>query len=1010
MTKSVPFIFLGKKDTLKDDFNHDSVISTYLDLIRESGQYSIPNFLRGLINSLSIDNKTFSFEGYELKYTHESPSIGFKECKTTQSTYACDIIVKYKVHGENSQVQDAECVALTLPMPTVRNSFIINGTEYTLITRMDRNLNIFTDVNKDNSLSILREEPLHNINIRFSGDVFAKGHIPCSFKLNFYQMSDGKQYLGVSVVSLAATLLKKYNQEPESPDHIIDITFELAESDFGTLKDNPVMEILSNINWVENNLQQIFSTVFNIQGNISTIELIPQIFDHLRRHYNTEDAPTIYGRESIHFKVINPPVKWIYEEATKAIKKSVVKTFNDFASVLFSNSWKSFSKCFLQSEFSQWMDDNNPVSEGSHKRRVTYNIDNPTDNDRLYHSSYQNIICPIETPESGNIGLSLNFSCSYGNDIQGDFGMLSLPTSLIPFVDKNDANRCLMGSNMLKQSLPLKNSTFSKVITENYLNLGRNHWSNVKSPVSGHVTHVDEDKIIVHSNGIDYRVDIFTNIQSNKHTNYTTYPVVKVGDQVEKGDSVACSRFFKKQIYTPSVPLLACYLPYFGYNFEDSIVISDRVVKEDILTSVWHENITLNLTEQFLSTSNFCKDYAIDETKWLVDINTLKELIGKKFKKGEPIIHYFVKQNSINDFMLSDLNGYPESQLILEKVFCQQTELTIDNIYLVKDGINLPFTEANLKQSQLLVISTHGEDRLEEGDKLSGIHGNKGVCARILPQDQMPKLEDGTPVDIILNTMGIPSRMNMGQLFELWLGLCSETLKKKLQEMGDTKEGRDYLRGFLNLIKEEVNPEEGCTHLDDLIARIDDGVINDILETEVVFLIPQFEKFSSSTTRKLLKYLDLPEDGANTLFIPKSLIPNMEDGFYTENRVAYGYVTILKLEHQVKKKMKLRCCGINNPNPALDEHRGQKSGEMEIWGLEAHHATEVLNEMLNYTSGNYDNKEKLYVGLMAGKSNIPPAKGAQSPVLDTFNHYIKGLGYCLVDKDEGESNDETVEE
>lgn len=998
LTHNVPFIYLGKDNVLDDKFDVNSVICDYPDLLKSGTKVSLIDYIRDKINRTVIDGKRLEYVSHRLADSYPDPSSGLKYSRLTSNTYETTLYITYRVHF-NGSYEEVEHPAFSLPIPTFRQTFVIKGTEYSLVSRMTRNSNIYTDVVYDRETSSMVGEQRFNITVQLKGDLVLPTEDKTrqdivTFQLTFLATSSGKNFIRVSIRSLNMIRHQNFGTELDPELSQYDIFKEYEDRYITSIKANrTIMGILQHVDWEANNLEIILQKVFGVEKEDDLGERLMKVHRKLKQSYNNPASKSMYGREALYYKIIESPSQWMYREIVKIIDKGLFfNTFKGLTWNIFTDKNSRIRSLFLQSRLAQHLDDTNPVSEGSHKRRIIYDLELPTNDDRIYHSSYRGTVCPIETPESSKIGISLNYASGYKNTNKDTgYNIVALPPSLIPFLNKNDANRCLMGSNMLKQSLPLKKSRWSKVITENYLNMYDCHWTNIKSPVKGTVTSVGVNRIRIRKSGTktEIPVEIYTNFSGNKKTNYTTVPKVKVGDVVKVGDALTESRFFKSGMYTPSTPLLAVYLPYNGYNFEDSIVISQRLVDEDILTSEWAETETLTFDkETLLPTQGFCDDYNISQD-WVINSEVILSKIGQVLNSGDPLFHYFKPVKLVDDFIVKTDGGYPQNLLTLVDLRAHYDNSRIDAIYLLKDSEILDITDDNLKICTSIVICTSGCHKVEEGDKLSGVHGNKGTVSKILPAEMMPRLPDGTPVDIVLNTMGIPSRMNVGQLFELSLGLCSETLRRKLEEYGDTEKGRDYLRQLLVLLKKAIKPNHKL--LDGLIKEVDNGLVSKMIETDVIFLMPQFQEITTDVVKLILRYLELPEDSSAHLYLP-------EFDTTTKRKVIYGYNTILKLEHMVKKKTKIRCNGLNNPDPTFIEHRGQRSGEMEFWALESHHATSTINEMLKYTSGNYQNKKKLYMGLMTGKVEINPGN-TKSPTFEKFSEYMKALGFDIVESD-----------
>ncbi|MBR3571496.1 MAG: DNA-directed RNA polymerase subunit beta [Mycoplasmataceae bacterium] len=700
--------------------------------------------------------------------------------------------------------------------------------------------------------------------------------------------------------------------------------------------------------------------------------------------------------------------------ASKEIDKITLKNVTNNKPVY--NQFKSF---FNSSRLSQFMDQINPLSEISNKRRITslgpggLNRETAQFEVRDVHPTHYGRICPIETPEGPNIGLILNLAVyarinEYGfletpyfrvNNGVVDYSkpvylvaseeygftfaqstvtvdeknritnptvtvrknhdflivkkeevdfidvssrqITSIAASAIPFLENDDANRALMGSNMQRQAVSLLEAEAPIVGTGIEGSIASFSAGNLKAKKEGQVVFVDSTKIKIKSEGSDeiivYNLRQFE--KSNQGTLIHQKPIVKLGDVVKKDDILTDGSSFKDGEMALGKNLLVAFSTWNGYNFEDAIIINERLVKDDVLTSIHIEEQTIQfrtsktgndiLTKEVPNASTTSKRF-LDENGIVVvgsEVSAGDILVGRASPKGEynptpeeklmAVIFGSARDANLQDTSLKVKHGQAGTVIKVEILSRDQGDI-------LEDGID-----------KIVKVFIAQKRKIKVGDKLAGRHGNKGVISVILPEEDMPYLEDGTPVDICLNPQGVPSRMNLGQILELHLGYAGKKLGVK-------------------------------------------------------FACPSFDGVKIENIQSILKEANLPVSGKQKLFNPIN-------GEVVDNDVAVGVMYMLKLSHMVDDKMHARSVGpysliTQQPLGGKSQNGGQRFGEMETWAIEAHGATNILQELLTYKSDNISGRNKLYNALVTG-SPLPTAGTPES--FNVLAYELRGLSIKL---------------
>ncbi|MEC7859393.1 MAG: DNA-directed RNA polymerase subunit beta [Pseudomonadota bacterium] len=845
----------------------------------------------------------------------------------------------------------------------------------------------------------------------------------------------------------------------------------------------------------------------------------------------------------------------------------------------------AFKEFFGSSQLSQFMDQNNPLSEVTHKRRVSALGPGGLSRERAgfevrdVHPTHYGRVCPIETPEGPNIGLINSLSTyartdKYGfietpyrvvkdgkvtdeivylspimegnhfvaqanieldkkGKIKGEFvtarhkgetslvsvGMitlmdvspkqvLSVAASLIPFLENNDANRALMGSNMMRQAVPTLLPQKPLVGTGLERQVARDSGVCIVANNAGVVDSVDGGRIVVKvSSGDSVSVDIYNLIKytrSNQNTCINQRPLVKRGDLVKAGDIIADGPSIDLGELAIGQNMRIAFMPWNGFNYEDSILLSEKVVQEDRLTSIHIQELTCITRDTKLGMEEITSDIPgvsesalskLDENGIVyvgakVDAGDI--LVGKVTPKGESQLSpeekllkaiFGEKASDIKDTSLrvpSSVSGTvidvqiftrdgvdknPRAKSNESLMVSEYSKDLDDEMRIVTNSLKNTVIQA-LKQENLIkdkgkitkeildemdletvlklkvkskkisdlqknvadqfkryqaenkekmaifkkkieggndlapgvlsVIKVYlaVKRRIQAGDKLAGRHGNKGVISSIIPVEDMPYDENGEPVDIVLNPLGVPSRMNVGQILETHLGLAAKGLGDKIDRMIKNKEKFDNVKKVLKDIY-SFGPRD-----DDEISSLKDTELKELagnLREGVPFATPVFDGANEMEIKKLLKYADLPESGQFTLFDGRT-------GEKFDRPVTVGYMYMLKLNHLVDDKMHARSTGsyslvTQQPLGGKAQFGGQRFGEMEVWALEAYGAAYTLQEMLTVKSDDISGRSKVYKNIVDGNYEV------ESGVPESFNvlsKEIKALGINLELEDSSE--------
>ena len=837
---------------------------------------------------------------------------------------------------------------------------------------------------------------------------------------------------------------------------------------------------------------------------------------------------------------------------------------------------------FGSSQLSQFMDQTNPLSEITHKRRLSALGPGGLTRERAgfevrdVHPTHYGRICPIETPEGPNIGL-INSLATYARvnkygfietpyrrvinstvgkevvylsameegrytiaqanaetDEKGKFTedlvscrkggnfimsrpedidfidvspkqLVSVATALIPFLENDDANRALMGSNMQRQAVPLIQTEAPLVGTGMEAAVARDSGATIIAKRSGIVDQVDATRIVVSATEETSHsvtgVDIF-NLLKFQRSNQNTYlhqrPLVKVGDRVKAGDTIADGPSTDLGELALGRNVLVAFMPWQGYNFEDSILISERIVRDDVFTSIHIEEFEVMARDTKLGQEEITRDIPnvgeealknLDEAGIVyigAEVKPSDILVGKVTPKGESPMTpeekllraiFGEKASDVRDSSLKLPPGVSgtvvevrvfsrrgvvkderalaieraeveklakdrdDERAILERSFltrlkalllnkktaggpkdlksgtkitdevldsftagqCSQIVIANDRVMQDVESLKGHF-EADIAKLQerfenkvdklqrgddlspgvmkMVKVFVAVKRKLQPGDKMAGRHGNKGVISKIVPIEDIPYLEDGTPVDIVLNPLGVPSRMNVGQILETHLGWACAGLGRQIGEILEANDSSNVAKNLKAKLKDIYGPR---AYRDDIAGLNDEEILElgENLKSGVPVASPVFDGAHEADIVDMLEMAGLDNSGQVTLVDGRTGEP-------FHRQVTVGYIYMLKLHHLVDDKIHARSIGpyslvTQQPLGGKAQFGGQRFGEMEVWALEAYGAAYTLQEMLTVKSDDVSGRTKVYEAIVRGDDTF------EAGIPESFNVLVKEL-------------------
>src|SRR5690625_798941 len=567
--------------------------------------------------------------------------------------------------------------------------------------------------------------------------------------------------------------------------------------------------------------------------------------------------------------------------------------------------------------------------------------------------------------------------------------VVSIPTSLIPFLEHDDATRALMGSNMQSQAVPLIRAEAPFVGTGVEGRVSRDSGTVVMAEADGEVTYVDANRIVItEAKKVERTYNLVRFQRSNQNTNMDQTPVVRIGDKVKAGDVIADGPASENGRLALGKNILIALMPFGGYNFEDAIVLSEKLVRDDTYTSVHIEKFEKEARDTKLGPEKITRDIPGLSEAALRDLDEDGVVrIGAEVKQGDILVgHTSFK---------GEKDPTPEERL-LRSIFGEKAREVKDTSLRVPPGdggIVLrtvrfrrgdPGVELKPGVQEMVRVYVAQKRRLIEGDKFANRHGNKGVVAKILPPEDMPYLEDGTPVDLVFNPLGVPSRMNLGQILETHLGMAA-------YKHGVSFESPVFDGAEEDEIKELLE-QAARTELDE---RKQAGFTADVRSRKVID--------RAAKLGVIPRDLDDDESEIALARSGKSVLFDGRTGNAIDAPIVVGIMYILKLYHMVEDKMHARSTGpysliTQQPLGGKAQFGGQRLGEMECWALQAHGAAFTLQEMLTIKSDDIEGRNSAYEAIVKGNDVLEPTIPESFKVLVKELHSL-GLDVRVLDDD-----------
>ncbi|QLY32344.1 DNA-directed RNA polymerase subunit beta [Nocardia huaxiensis] len=1018
----------------------------------------------------------------------EEVKASIEECKDKDMTYAAPLFVTAEFINNNTGEIKSQTVFMgDFPMMTDKGTFIINGTERVVVSQLVRSPGVYFDDTIDKST----EKTLHSVRVipsrgawlEFDVDkrdtvgvrIDRKRRQPVTVLLKALGLTTEEitERFGFSEIMMS-TLEK--DSTPGQDEALLDIYRKLRPGEPPTKES--AQTLLENLFFKEKryDLARVGRYKVNkklglnldkpVTGSVLTKEDIVATIEYLVRLHQGDRMMTAPGGSEVpvevddidHFgnrrlrtvgELIQNQIRVGLSRMERVVRERMttqdVEAITPQTLINIRPVVAAIKEFFGTSQLSQFMDQNNPLSGLTHKRRLSALGPGGLSRERAglevrdVHPSHYGRMCPIETPEGPNIGLIGSLSVyarvnpfgfietpyrkvengrvtdevkyltadeedrevrAQANspvDADGNFveskvlarkgneemeyvsptevtymdvsprQMVSVATAMIPFLEHDDANRALMGANMQRQAVPLIRSESPLVGTGMELRAAVDAGDVVVNQKAGVVEEVSADFItVMHDDGTrrSYRLRKFE--RSNQGTCANQRPIVDEGQRVEAGHVLADGPCTENGEMALGKNLLVAIMPWEGHNYEDAIILSQRLVEEDVLTSIHIEEHEIDARDTKLGAEEITRDIPNVSDEVLADLDErgivrigaeVRDgdiLVGKVTPKGETELTpeerllraiFGEKAREVRDTSLKVPHG-ESGKVIGVRVFSREDD---DDL---PPGVN-----------ELVRVYVAQKRKIQDGDKLAGRHGNKGVIGKILPQEDMPFLPDGTPVDIILNTHGVPRRMNIGQVLETHLGYIAKT--------GWQVEGApDWAKN----LPEEMLGQEADTNI---ATPVFDGA----REEELTGLL-------GSTLPNRDGERMINDDG-------KAILLDGRSGEPFPYPVAVGYMYILKLHHLVDDKIHARSTGpysmiTQQPLGGKAQFGGQRFGEMECWAMQAYGAAYTLQELLTIKSDDVVGRVKVYEAIVKGE-NIP-----EPGIPESFKVLLKELqSLCL---------------
>ncbi|MFM8253946.1 MAG: DNA-directed RNA polymerase subunit beta [Actinomycetota bacterium] len=1018
----------------------------------------------------------------------EPPKHSIEECKERDITYSAPLFVTAEfMNNVTGEIKSQTVFMGEFPLMTTRGTFIINGTERVVVSQIVRSPGVYfekadPEKNADKDTLVGKIIPSRGAWLEFEIDkkdmvgvrIDRKRKIPVTVFLKALGWDEAqiREHFG-EYESMVATLEKDHTVTQD--DALLDIyrklrpgeppTREAAQTLIENLYFNPKRYDLAKVGRFKINKK--LGTDLDLRKGLLTIEDIVWAIKYLvKMHAGELVMDSVRGQVRIetddidHFgnrrlrtvgELIQNQVRTGLSRMERVVRERMttqdVEAITPQTLINIRPITASIKEFFGTSQLSQFMDQTNPLSGLTHKRRLSALGPGGLSRERAgfevrdVHPSHYGRMCPIETPEGPNIGLIGSLATfgritpfgfietPYRKVVKGKVTdhidyltadeedehiiaqanapltdtnhfaeprvlvrrkggeveyipaedvdymdvsprqMVSAATAMIPFLEHDDANRALMGSNMMRQAVPLLRAEAPLVGTGMEFRAAVDAGDVIVSEKAGAVTEVSADEIKVsHDDGTSKTYYLSKFRRSNQGTCYNHKPVVAQGARVEAGDVLADGPSTDLGELALGKNLLVAFMPWEGHNYEDAIILSQRLVQDDVLSSIHIEEYEVDARDTKLGAEEITRDIPNVSEEVLADLDEMgiirvgadvvpgDILVGKVTPKGETELTpeerllraiFGEKAREVRDTSLKVPHG-EGGKVIGVKVFESEEG------YELPSGVN-----------QLVRVYVAQKRKIQDGDKLAGRHGNKGVIAKILPVEDMPFLEDGTAVDVVLNPLGVPGRMNVGQVLETHLGWVA---KQGWQVEGDDASWKKNLKS--------IGAQAGKPG-----TRVATPVFDGAREDEITGLL-------GSTMPNRDGNRMVGESGKARLFDGRSGEPYRDP-------ISVGYMYILKLLHLVDDKIHARSTGpysmiTQQPLGGKAQFGGQRFGEMEVWALEAYGAAYTLQELLTIKSDDVLGRVKVYEAIVKGE-NIP-----EPGIPESFKVLIKEMqSLCL---------------
>lgn len=1013
------------------------------------------------------------------------------ECKDKDMTYAAPLFVTAEFINNNTGEIKSQTVFMgDFPMMTEKGTFIINGTERVVVSQLVRSPGVYfdetIDKSTDKTLHSVKVIPSRGAWLEFDVDkrdtvgvrIDRKRRQPVTVLLKALGWTSEQIVERFGFSEIMRSTLEKDNTVG-TDEALLDIYRKLRPGEPPTKES--AQTLLENLFFKEKryDLARIGRYKVNkklglhvgepITSSTLTEEDVVATIEYLVRLHEGQTTMTVPGGVEVpvetddidHFgnrrlrtvgELIQNQIRVGMSRMERVVRERMttqdVEAITPQTLINIRPVVAAIKEFFGTSQLSQFMDQNNPLSGLTHKRRLLALGPGGLSRERAglevrdVHPSHYGRMCPIETPEGPNIGLIGSLSVyarvnpfgfietpyrkvvdgvvsdeivyltadeedrhvvAQANspiDADGRFveprvlvrrkageveyvpssevdymdvsprQMVSVATAMIPFLEHDDANRALMGANMQRQAVPLVRSEAPLVGTGMELRAAIDAGDVVVAEESGVIEEVSADYItVMHDNGTrrTYRMRKFA--RSNHGTCANQCPIVDAGDRVEAGQVIADGPCTDDGEMALGKNLLVAIMPWEGHNYEDAIILSNRLVEEDVLTSIHIEEHEIDARDTKLGAEEITRDIPNISDEVLADLDErgivrigaeVRDgdiLVGKVTPKGETELTpeerllraiFGEKAREVRDTSLKVPHG-ESGKVIGIRVFSREDEDELPA------GVN-----------ELVRVYVAQKRKISDGDKLAGRHGNKGVIGKILPVEDMPFLADGTPVDIILNTHGVPRRMNIGQILETHLGWCAHSGWK-------------------------VDAAKGVP---DWAARLPDELLE--AQPNAIVSTPVFDGAQEAELQGLLS-CTLPNRDGDVLVDAdgKAMLFDGRSGEPFPYPVTVGYMYIMKLHHLVDDKIHARSTGpysmiTQQPLGGKAQFGGQRFGEMECWAMQAYGAAYTLQELLTIKSDDTVGRVKVYEAIVKGE-NIP-----EPGIPESFKVLLKELqSLCL---------------